>query len=106
MFGFVAGVEEVGEGEGGRFGAEEWTGGEVDDLLEGGEGGEVGDHGVGFGGVGVGFDFEEDDVFDKLLRRGGRGGGGGHFEWGGEVGLGEAAEGEVREGGEREWWRR
>lgn len=46
VLGVVSAVKQVSEGEGRGSGAEEWTGGEVEDLMEGDERVESGDHGV------------------------------------------------------------
>lgn len=111
-------MEHVGEPEGGGPVAEEWAGGDVEDLREGNETVEAGEHGGDLGLVGVGFDVEEDDVLDGFRRRrrgggGGGDGGGGHFEVGrgervaaeGEKGVeAKAAGGEVGDGwGGEEW---
>ena len=80
-FGVVAAVEHVSEGEKGRSGSEDWTGGEVEDRIEGDEAAEVGDHGVDFGRINVGFDLKEDHVLDSS------GGGGGHGRFDGEAGF-------------------
>lgn len=74
LLGHVPAVEDVGEGGGGGSDAVERGGGDVDDLGEGGEGVEAVHHGGDLGGVGFGFDFEEDDVLDDLGRRSGGGG--------------------------------
>ena len=59
-------MEDVGEGEGLGSGAEDWTGCDVDDLLEGDQGVQAIDHRVDLGWVGVVLDLEEDHVFDGL----------------------------------------
>lgn len=60
----VPAVEHVGEGEGGGAVAVDFSGGEVEDHGEGVEAVETVDHGGELGGVGGGFDVEEDNVFD------------------------------------------
>lgn len=64
IFGGVTAVKHVSEGKRRRFSAVEWSGSEVEHGVKRDEGVEGGEHGVDFGGVGVVFDFEEDNVFD------------------------------------------
>ncbi len=46
VFGFVTAVEDVGEGEGLGSGAEDWTGSEMENLIEGDQAVETTDHGI------------------------------------------------------------
>lgn len=85
VFGFVTAMEDVGEGEGLGSDAEDWTGCDVDDLLEGDQGVQAVDHRVDLGWVGVVLDLEEDHVFDGLRRHLDVGGGFGR--WGLSVGF-------------------
>lgn len=96
VFGAVAAVEEMGEGDGRGSGVVEWAGGEVERQVERGEAVEAVDHRVDLGRVCVVFDLEEHHVLDDGLGGGG-GGGGGHVDFGGEArgrGFGETKEGE------------
>ena len=66
VLGPVSAMEQVSKVEGGGSVLEEWSGGDVEDLVKGFEAVESIDHGVDFGGVGVVFDLEENDVLDGL----------------------------------------
>ncbi|PON81635.1 hypothetical protein TorRG33x02_225890 [Trema orientale] len=62
----VPAMEQVSEVEGRGSVPEEWSGGEVEDLVEGFQAVEPVDHGVDLGWVGVVSDLEENDVLDGL----------------------------------------
>lgn len=65
FFGSVPAVEDVSEGGGGAETVDR-SGGEVENLVDGGEAVEAVDHGVDLVGVSVVFDFEKDYVLDDL----------------------------------------
>lgn len=65
----VAAVEEVGEAEVRRSGAEDRARREVEDAVEGDKAVESGDHGLDLGGVGSFLNLEENDVRPLERRR-------------------------------------
>ena len=67
LFGVVAAVEHVGEGQGGGAVAEDGAHGEVLDLVEGREGAETVDHDAHLGRIHAVFDLEEDYVLHHGL---------------------------------------
>lgn len=56
----------MSKGEGRGPVADDWTGGNMEDGVETREAVEVVDHGIDFGLISTGFDFEEDDVLDDF----------------------------------------
>lgn len=66
LLGRVAAVKKVSEVEGRGAVAENWTGGEREDVVEGDEAIESGEHIVNLAGINAVFNLEEDDVFDWL----------------------------------------
>lgn len=62
----------MSKGQGRGSIAHDWTGGNMEDGVETREAVEVIDHGIDFGLISIGFDFEENDVLDDSRRiRGG-----------------------------------